>query len=58
MDKIKKGGYYRKINIFFGVNVHKSFILAKSSSNGYNPGNADKMGVFGIALCLLALKWL
>ncbi len=30
----------------------------KSSSNGLNPGNADKMGVSGIALCLLALKWL
>ena len=29
-----------------------------SSSNGYNPGNADKMGISGIVLCLLALKWL
>lgn len=29
-----------------------------SSSSGQNPGNADKMGISGVDLCPLALKWL
>lgn len=29
-----------------------------SLSNGQNPGNTDKMGVSGVDLCPLALKWL
>lgn len=29
-----------------------------SLSNGQNAGNADKMGIFGVALWRLALKWL
>lgn len=29
-----------------------------SLSNGQNPGNADKMGISGVDLCPLALKWL
>ena len=29
-----------------------------SLSSGQNPGNADKMGVSGVVLCRLALKWL
>ena len=49
MDKIKKGGYYRKINIFFGVNVHKSFILAKSLS--------DEMGFEKLVFMRIASKF-
>ena len=30
----------------------------ESSSNGQNPGNADRMGISGVDLCPLALKWL
>ena len=33
MEKIRKDGYYRKINIFYGMNVHENDILAKSSSD-------------------------
>ena len=33
-------------------------ITKSSSSNGQNAGNADKMGIFGVALWRLALKWL
>ena len=29
-----------------------------SSSNGQNPGNADKLGVSGVVLCHLALIYL
>ena len=29
-----------------------------SLSSGQNPGNADKMGISGVDLCPLALKWL
>lgn len=29
-----------------------------SLNNGQNPGNADKMGISGVVLCPLALKWL
>lgn len=29
-----------------------------SLSNGQNPGDADKMGISGVDLCPLALKWL
>lgn len=27
-------------------------------NNRQNPGNADKMGISGVDLCPLALKWL
>ena len=29
-----------------------------SLNNGQNPGDADKMGISGVDLCPLALKWL
>ena len=29
-----------------------------SLSNEQNPRNADRMGISGVVLCLLALKWL
>ncbi len=29
-----------------------------SLNSGQNPGNADKMGISGVDLCSLALKWL
>ncbi len=31
--------------------------FGKSSNNGHNAGNTDKMGVFGVVLYRLALKW-
>lgn len=30
----------------------------RSLNNVQNPGNADKMGISGVVLCPLALKWL
>ena len=44
--------------IIDNMTENNNTFVGLSSSNGLNPGNADKMGVSGIALCWLALKWL
>ena len=44
--------------IIDNMTENNNTFVGLSSSNGLNPGNADKMGVSGIVLCLLALKWL
>ena len=38
--------------------VRENHLQRLNSSNGQNPGNADKMGISGVVLCPLALKWL
>ena len=42
---------------FLVLNEHKNANRKSSSSDGRNAGNADKMGISGVVLWHLALKW-
>lgn len=38
--------------------LQKVLAIWRLLNNGQNPGNADKMGISGVVLWFLALKWL
>ena len=38
--------------------LQKVLAIWRLLNNGQNPGNADRMGISGVAFCRLALKWL
>lgn len=42
----------------FHTEIYRRDFYEMNLSNGQNAGNTDKMGIFGVTLWRLALKWL
>ncbi|RHV64204.1 hypothetical protein DXB18_12380 [Clostridium sp. OM02-18AC] len=57
-DVWKKCGLSIQNSIDNYIKITKIKLDSASLNNGQNAGDADKMGISGVVLCWLALKWL
>ena len=57
-DVWKKCGLSIQNSIDNYIKITKIKLDSASLNNGQNAGGADKMGISGVVLCRLALKWL